>query len=201
MAKLNRWVSRVSAGRNKYKLVIDLDELFGTAFPNSSRLRQAVGQEILDIIKEKTESGISWDGKPFKHYSDVYAESLEFEAAGKSKGDPNLTLSGDMLGLMDVIEEDKATITIGWSDGSEAEKAHGHISGNVGVKRDFFGLSEKDVKRVRTIFEDTVREATAETGPARESVSRLGDIIEGRSPIRGQSLGSILDELFGDDDG
>jgi hypothetical protein len=50
MAKLNRVVSRESAGKNQYKLVINLDEMFGTLVPNSSRFRQAVGQAILDKI-------------------------------------------------------------------------------------------------------------------------------------------------------
>jgi len=131
----------------------------------------------------------------------MYSESLEFEAAGKSKSDPNLTLTGDMLGLMDVIEEEKATITIGWNSSEEANKAHGHISGSVGAKRDFLGLSAKEAERVRNLFEDTVREATAETGPARSSVATLGQIISGERPVQGRTLGSILNNLFGDDNG
>jgi hypothetical protein len=201
LPRLNRFVNRVAAGRNRFELVVNLDEMFGTAFPNSSRLRQLIGQEILDTIVRRTQNNRAWDGKQFKSYSDEYAESLDFQAAGKSKGDPNLTLTGDMLGLMDVIEESKATITIGWTSAEEAEKAHGHITGNVGVKRDFFGLNESEVKAIREKFEDQIREATADTGPARSSVERLGNIIEGTAPIQSQTLGSLLTELFGDDNG
>ncbi len=201
MPKLNKFSERITTGSNQYALKINLDEIFGTAFPNSSRLRQAVGQEILDIINKRTKSGVSWEGKQFKNYSKMYSESLEFEAAGKSKSDPNLTLTGDMLGLMDVIEEEKATITIGWNSSEEANKAHGHISGSVGAKRDFLGLSAKEAERVRNLFEDTVREATAETGPARSSVATLGQIISGERPVQGRTLGSILNNLFGDDNG
>lgn len=201
MPKLNKWTERVTVGSNQYALRVNLDEIFGTAFPNSSRLRQAVGQEILDIINKRTAGGVSWDGKQFRNYSEIYSESLEFQAAGKSKSDPNLKLTGDMLGLMDIIEEDKATITIGWRESEEANKAHGHISGAVGVKRDFLGLSQKEVDTIRNRFEDVIREATAETGPARSSVQTLGSIIEGTSAPRGSTLGSLIDELFGDDNG
>jgi hypothetical protein len=201
MPKLNRWVERITVGSNQYAIVIDLDEIFGTAFPNSSRLRQAVGQEILDIIKNRTDGGVSWDGKQFKNYSEMYAESLEFQAAGKEKDEPNLTLTGDMLGLMDVIEEDKATIKIGWEDASEAQKAHGHISGNVGVKRDFLGLNAKEIEMIRNRFDDVIREAKAETGPARPSTTTLASIIEGQRPIQSTTLGSLIDEIFGDDNG
>ncbi len=201
MPKLNKYAERITVGSNQYALRIDLDEIFGTAFPNSSRLRQAVGQEILDLINKRTADGRSWDGKSFKNYSTEYSESLEFQAAGKSKNEPNLKLTGDMLGLMDIIEEDKATITIGWRESEEAQKAHGHISGNVGVKRDFLGLNEREVKTIRERWSDAIREATAETGPARSSVATLGEIIEGRSQVQGQTLGSILNNLFGDDNG
>jgi hypothetical protein len=199
MPKLNKYVERLSAGRNQFKLRINLDEVFGTAFPNSSRLRQSVGQEIIDIINQRTSENRAWDGVRFKSYSKEYSESLEFQAAGKSKNDPNLKLTGDMLGLMDVIEEDKATITIGWKDVTEAQKAHGHITGNVGVKRDFFGLNEKEIKRLKDIFDDAVRVAQAETGPARSSVAKLGEIIEGTEQIKSTTLGALITELFGDD--
>lgn len=201
MPKLNKWTDRVTVGSNQYALRIDLDEIFGTAFPNSSRLRQAVGQEILDLINKRTADGRSWDGKQFKNYSTEYADSLEFQAAGKSKNEPNLKLTGDMLGLMDIIEEDKATITIGWRESEEAQKAHGHITGHVGVKRDFLGLSEKEVNTIRERFGDAIREATAEAGPARASTQTLGQIINGERPVQGQTLASILNNLFGDDNG
>jgi hypothetical protein len=201
LPKLNKYSERITVGSNQYALRIDLDEIFGTAFPNSSRLRQAVGQDILDIINKRTADNKSWDGKQFRNYSELYSESLEFQAAGKSKTDPNLKLTGDMLGLMDIIEEDKATITIGWRESEEAQKAHGHISGNIGVKRDFLGISEKEVRTIKERWEDAIREATAETGPARESVTTLGQIIEGQRPVQGQTLGSILNNLFGDDNG
>jgi hypothetical protein len=202
LPKLNKYSERITVGSNQYALRIDLDEIFGTAFPNSSRLRQAVGQDILDIIIKRTKKGDGWEpGDKFDKYSKEYSESLEFQAAGKSRGKPNLTLTGDMLGLMDIIEEDKATITIGWRESEEAQKAHGHISGNVGVKRDFLGISEKEARTIKERWEDAIREATAETGPARSSVQTLGQIIAGEQPVQGQTLGSILNNLFGEDNG
>ena len=206
MAKLNRVVSRELAGKNQYKLVINLDEMFGTLVPNSSRFRQAVGQAILDKIVDRTrDDRKSWKGSSFKGYSEEYAESLEGAVAGKSTGETaNLTNSGDMLNLMDIISEGQSTIEIGWTESDEAEKAHGHISGNVGVTRDFFGISVSELEDIRTDLEP-LRQSLVEDNPAGEvesSVSTLQSLIEGERsvPDTTTTLGGLLRQFFGGGD-
>lgn len=149
------------------KLEVNLDELLGFVVPNNSSLRQAIGQAIIDKIRDRTADNIGADGKRFKNYSKTYAESIEFLAYGKSKGDPNLKQSGDMLGFMDIIDESKNKIVIGWDDSDESAKAHGHITGNVGVKRDFLGLTDKEVKELRSEWREVLESATSDTsGPS-----------------------------------
>jgi hypothetical protein len=137
------------------KLIIDLSDIFGGPIPNSPDLRAAIGQEILDIIVERTGENLDKNEKAFrpKKYSKEYADSLEFQAFGKSRGDVNLRLTGDMLQLMDIVEETPTTLTIGWRDDFQAQKASGHITGaNNLPKRDFFGLSEGDIQRLKSEF-------------------------------------------------
>lgn len=183
---------------------MNLDELFGTLIPNSTELRQAVGQAIIDRIRERTADNIDKDGKRFKNYSKEYAESLEFAAYGKSKNDPNLEQTGDMLGLLDIIEEKKNKIIIGWTDDEQAAKAHGHVTGNVGTKRDFLGLPESELAEIADEFSDAVRAEVADID-AREVLSSTANteaFLSGQLNVRqGQSLESILGSLFGDGDG
>lgn len=137
------------------KLKIDLTEMFGQRIPDSASFRAGVGQAIIDRIRERTDKNIGRDGKRFRNYSKLYEDTLEFKAAGKTKGDPNLKLTGDMLGLMDVIAEDRNTITIGFPTREEQLKAHGHILGSdpgPKVRRDFFGLPDAEYSEIASGF-------------------------------------------------
>jgi len=151
-------VNRKLKGNNP-RLEINLKEIFGKNLPSDGALVEAIGQAILDRIVERTESGKGVNGKGFKGYSTSYKESLDFKAFGKS-GKVNLKLSGDMLGLMDITDQSRNKLTIGWDDSDEAAKAHGHITGggaggNLPV-RDFFGLTQKDLREIKNKFKDDI---------------------------------------------
>lgn len=198
MAK--EWTRNISS-QTEVSLEVSLPDLFdGQLVPDSTRLREAIGQEVIDIIRERTQQDEkSWTGKSFKTYSEEYAESIDFKAYGKSKGDPNLTQSGDMLGLMTVLEaSDPGSIKIGWNDTLQSEKAHGHITGAVGVKRDFFGLNSDEVSRIRNKFQDelpTAPESTSVSAPERSQ-----NFLEGRVSIGQNSVAQVIDLFFGAND-
>jgi hypothetical protein len=185
---------------NQAKLEVNLDELFGKKFPNDSSLRQAVGQAIIDKIRDRTGENIGANGKRFKDYSDAYKESIAFKAYGKSKSNPNLKQTGDMLGLMNIIEEKRNAIVIGWTDEEEAAKAHGHVTGNVGTKRDFLGLTGKDITELKSEWSREIKETQPETaagifdsiGPAQAFLA--GQTIGPRTRGFGQLLREILDD-------
>jgi hypothetical protein len=142
------------------KLIINLGEVFETDIPNDSTLVNSIGQKIIDMIRERTTvEQTDINGKDFKSpYSKMYADSVEFAAFGKSKNKVNLTQTGDMLGLMDIIDTTKNTITIGWDDDTQAAKASGHITGaNHLPKRDFFGLTKDQFNELRAEFEDDIQ--------------------------------------------
>lgn len=137
---------------------IELDEAFGIDFKGNRELREYIGQLIIDRIRTRTEAGIgmkisdSGKGKVFDltsvPYSKKYVESAEFKNFGKSKNDVNMTLTGDMLGLMDVVDQSGNTITIGWDDDTQQAKAANHIKGVTVPARPFFGISNEELKSI-----------------------------------------------------
>jgi hypothetical protein len=189
--------SRDTSDQTSVELSVDLPTLFpGQLIPDSNRLREAIGQEIIDVIRERTqEKEKSWDGKSFRKYSNEYAESIEFKADGKDQNEPNLTASGDMLGLMTVLDSgDPGTIKVGWNDTLQSEKAHGHITGSVGVKRDFFGLNSGEIEKIKNKFADQIPSAES-VGPTLLEQSKA--LFEGRVSVGQSSVAQVIDLFFG----
>lgn len=151
------------------ELTVKLSEIFGQPIEDEA-LRSSIGQKILDIIRERSESGVGLDGR-FPGYSKAYKESLDYQAFGKD-GTVNLRLTGDMLELMDIVDESEDQIKIGWDDPNEAAKAHGHITGSVGKKRDFFGLRPSEINEIKKEFQSEI-----ERGGTDERNESLLDIL------------------------
>lgn len=142
--------------------------------------REAIAQDMIEMMRERAKEGmgVSKDGdsvrrKKFPGYSDSYAHSLDFKIAGKKKGDVNLTLSGDMLGAMDLVKHKKGELVIGFEAGTqEAEIAEGNILGTYGQStpnpsraRDFLGLTPREIAQVLRSFpldDQTARDEASE---------------------------------------
>lgn len=187
---LSKKLSR-TLNNNDPKLKVDLSELFGR-FPksNSDDLREAIGSAIIDRIVERTESGnflerSSGAGK----YSDEYVNSFEFKVYGKSKGKVNLKASGDMLRSIDILKSEKESLEIGFQDKTNAEKAHGHITGSVGKTRDFFGITDTDLNDIRREFKAEVDDRV---------LSENRSITEGLQRRQGESLFDFLRRAIGE---
>lgn len=195
--------TRDTSDQTNVTLDVNLPEVFpGKLVPDSSRLREAIGQEVIDIIRERTQKDEkSWTGKPFKNYSEEYVESIDFKAYNKSKDEPNLTQTGDMLGLLTVLDAgDPGRIRIGWNDTLQSEKAHGHITGAVGVKRDFLGLNNGEIKRLREKFADELESAPTSIESEVNPPERTQGFLEGRISIAQRSVAQIIDLFFGPED-
>lgn len=113
-----------------------------------------------------------------KVYSKKYKDSLDFKAAGKSNK-VNLTLTGDMLGLLE-LEVDGNEVELGWDDELEQLKASNHIVGDTVPKRDFFGLTAADIKKIKAEFLPDLKEIKSSRGDKREDailnlISRIED--------------------------
>lgn len=146
--------------KDKVSQRFNLKEIFGVDFSNKPELKEALAQAIIEKIKTRTENGLAIGGKRElkKPYSDAYADSIPFKAAGKSKNNVNMTLTGDMLGLLDVIKESSNTIEIGW-DNDQAPKAYNHNVGDTVPKRPFFGLNKSEIADLKKEFGREVKQA------------------------------------------
>lgn len=169
--------------KRKVSQTINLEELLGVDFTGQSGLRNAIAQAVIDFVVERTEGGDDNTWTPFKSYSEKYKESAEFELAGKSDREINLTLTGNMLSAIDVLSEGRSTIEIGIR-GDEAPKAYNHQVGDTVPKRAFLGVSMDDLS-------DLIEQ---EFGSEIDELRQLRD--EGESaPREGQSVRDVLSLL------
>lgn len=123
--------------------------------PDDETILEAIAQKAIDIIIERTQDGKDARGRPFKKYSKAYMESDSFVGFGKS-GKVDLTLSGDMLGLMEVVKTTSTGFELGWSDETENAKAFNHVTGDTLPKRDFFDLQKQEQAELRRFAEKLI---------------------------------------------
>ena len=154
--------------KTKVSQQINLKEEFGFDFSGKNALKQAIGQAIIDKIVNRSKagngmsfgkSGIGRKVKLKSPYSKSYADSLEFKAAGKSKNKVNMSLTGDMLGLIDITKIKGNTIEIGWEDADENKKAFNHSVGDTVPRRPFFGVNKKELNDIKSEFKSDIKEA------------------------------------------
>lgn len=128
----------------------------------TSDQRQRLADLIIDQIIRRTEDGLDKRGKPFAPYSKAYVKSLDFKNAGKSKGSVNLTLSGDMLASLKLLDDASGRLRIGFDRGSdENARADGNIRGTYGADspkkgkaRDFLGISKGELRSLVSEVKD-----------------------------------------------
>lgn len=178
-------------------LEIDLKELFGKSVkvPNNTKFRQAIGQEVIDKIVDRTEA-TKYLSPAKQKYSKEYAETTEFQAFGKSKNKVNLTQSGDMLNSLDIIKEKEDKIVIGWTDKEDKAKATNHNFGVTVPKREFLGLTSKESQEIRNKFKPQV-DAVQPQASTVSSVDNLQRFILGEFGIRAtDTQDSLFARLF-----
>lgn len=153
----------LTSSKYKLKQKINLREILG--FSPSETQKEQIGQAIIDRIIDRTESNKSVNGTGFKKYSKQYINSEEFELYGKNPGDINLTLKGDMLNSIDIIDSTRDTITIGFDDPTEEKKAANHQKGVTVPSRPFFGVTKSDINTIKKDFinEEEVQEEERQT--------------------------------------
>lgn len=164
---------------------IDLESLTGVDFSNHPLLMNEIAQATIDFVKERAQSGFGIGGQKLKSpYSDEYAKSLEFQAAGKSKSEVNMTLTGDMLGSLDVIRTRGSVFVYGLPD-DESPKGYNHQVGDTVPKRRWFGVQKNEfIDNVLSRFDDEIQAIRAETSPdelfagaiQREAIDIINDL-------------------------
>ena len=139
------------------RLKVNMKDILGRDLPDNEDILDAIAQKAMDMIIERTKDGKDVSGRPFKAYAKSYLSGDSFAAFGKSKR-VDLTLSGDMLGLMEVLTTTKNTFEIGWTDSEENAKAYNHNVGDTLPKRAFLGLQKQELKELRDFAEGLIKD-------------------------------------------
>lgn len=136
------------------KFTIKIDSDFDLA------TRRAIAEDVIDFIIERSKSGKDKNNIPFADYSEGYINSFDFKLAGKSKK-PNLTLTGEMLNSIELLNSTAGNLTIGIPllDEFNNKKAEGNIKGTYGSTtpnplkaRDFMGISDADLNKIQNKY-------------------------------------------------
>jgi hypothetical protein len=129
--------------------------------------REAIALEVIDKIIKRTKQGKDKNGEQFKPYSKKYERSFNFKIAGKSS-QVDLTLSGDMLDSIKILQNRPSEVVIGYEKGSQENgKADGNIRGTygqskpVGPARDFLGIEKADLQKIISRYEKPKAEERA----------------------------------------
>lgn len=155
----------------------------------SASEREALGQDIVEFIRRRTESGVGvrrrglgYENYRFPGYSKAYIESLDFKIAGKSPSQVDLTLSGDMLAALDVISHRPGSIMVGYQNGTEENsKAEGNQLGAYGGRpnnrkaRSFLGLTSSELDTLVSKYKapDRLEDKTKKAGLSEKLLKAL----------------------------
>lgn len=180
---------------SKFYQEIDLEDITGVDLSNHPLLLNQIAQATIDYVKERVDSGFGIGGKKLKSpYSDAYAKSLAFQAAGKSKNDVNMQLTGDMLGSLDVVESRGSVFKYGIAEEDEIPKAYNHQTGDTVPKREWFGVTRDEfIDNVLTNFDSEIEDIKREV-PEDELFG--GAILRSATRIINQS--DVFDDLLED---
>lgn len=136
----------------------------GDFSPSFRRAIKAVGVEAVSIIRRRTAAGIDMHGKAFAPYVENYrADKVE---SGRT-GSPDLTLTGQMLGNLQVLKSEERRVTIGFSGQHRAShfgakgvlKRTAATTSMAGVviglhkRRPFFGIQRREeIEKLVAVF-------------------------------------------------
>ena len=137
---------------------IDFSE-FDLDLTGRDDIKNAIAQEAIDLIKNRVEEDNTGNsGRALAGYEESYFESEIFAAFNKSKGDVNMTLTGEMMASIDVTDTSENGITIGFNDDFNNAKAHGHMTGmeGKGKVRPFFGVNKGELESIVDKYRDEV---------------------------------------------
>jgi len=170
---MKRLAGKSTRTKDKVEQTLDVSKILGVDVSGNPRLVQEVGQALLDRIIDRTvDDNEDVSGNRFDSYSKAYRESEDWDEFGKSASDINLSLTGDMMDSLDFkTKGSKVTIKV---SKNETGKAFGNISGIRGKNksvinpRDWFGVSAKDVKKVKSKFKDDIANIKDEVSTANE---------------------------------
>lgn len=135
--------------------------------------RREIARSIINYIVDRTKDGRGIGNKDFKKkYSNAYIKTSDFKIADKSPTDVNLTLSGDMLSSIEILDVSVVgRIVIGFEIDTEDDKAR--FVREKGYE--FLGLSDSELQDILTEF----GEPETETRPSDISENLVEEFVRG----------------------
>lgn len=142
----------------------------------SEQARKAIATEIIDHVIDRTKSGKDKDGNSFPSYSESYKNSFDFQF--KFGRTVDLTLSGEMLDSMELLEDRDGELKIGYrSSDPVAGRVEGNVRGSYGQSsgsrskaRNFLGIERERLERIIKKYGDELGERRAELVNATETL-------------------------------
>ncbi len=123
--------------------------------------REEIGEMVVEFIGNRTRKGKDVNNRNFAKYSESYQDSKDFSIANKSST-VNLTQTGDMLTDIEVLQTGiTGFITIGFQPNTDENDRAAWQRNNTRPnfpKRDFLGISQKDLDKIVRIYRAKVPE-------------------------------------------
>lgn len=165
-------VGKLNLSLDEVSQEINLNEITGVDLSNDPSLVSTIGQEIIDYMTERTLNGKEIGGSKDlkKPYSKSYQDSIEFRAFGKSADEVNMTLTGDMLGSIDIADDKPDALKIAIEGDLETKKAYNHNVGDTLPKRPFFGITEDELDSILSKHDDDISALKNQTEETKQAI-------------------------------
>jgi hypothetical protein len=131
--------------------------------------RQQIGRDIIVYIKDRTAQGLGIGRQVLGKYSQNYKDTREFQIAKSGESKVNLTLTGDMLNSIEILDASIAgRIEIGIDGGFEADKAEWVQEKGY----NFLGVTEAELSDIVSEYQATDEDAQLARNEIGESFAR-----------------------------
>ena len=87
---------------------------------DTRKVAELVASLVIGHIRERCESGVDIDGKPFLAYADDYRDTRL--ALGRNASTVDLLMTGGLMGSVQVVERTDDTITLGLGTGTSSQR-------------------------------------------------------------------------------
>lgn len=189
---------------NEVSQTFNVADITGVDLSDQEDLKQAIAQEIIDKIVERSKAGEDIRGASFKPYKSSYKKSEAFSAFGKGDN-VNMTLSGDMLASIQVLDTTGNEIKIGFESGDALNnaKAFNHMEAvTAGAqKRQFFGMSKSSVSDIINRFKPDIKKIKEQSDAPdniTQFINQIGQSAEVTADQFSDTSLITLGELFGE---
>jgi len=181
----------MKASEKELSQSFNIEETFGVDLSDSPRLIEEIGQAMLDRIRDRCEDdNKDIFGNKFEKYSKEYIKSDTFKDFNKSASDRDMTLTGRMLEDID-FKSSGSNITLEVTNNHG--KSYNHQVGDKLPQRAWFGMGDKDMEHIKSLFSSDIERAKTKAVRPKRSVL---DLATSRA-VEAKTAEATFADLFG----